>query len=112
MRVSRVGFVAIGLALAAALIAGCGRSAETGSSTAAAKTPSSVTDLDPMTPAASGEAGKVTWALYRPVQTLDPAHAVDYPESTVVAAMCESVLRQAPDGSIGPGLATLTYEDP
>jgi peptide/nickel transport system substrate-binding protein len=112
MTTSRVGFVAIGLALAAALIAGCGRSAETASSSAAAKRPSSVIDLDPMTPAASGDTGKVTWALYRPVQTLDPTHALDYPESTVIAAMCESVLRQEPDGSIGPGLATLTYEDP
>jgi len=108
---SRLRFLVIGLTVAA-VIAGCGRSVETASSGAAGKTASPVTALDPMTPAASGETGKVTWALYRPVQTLDPAHAVDYPESTVIAAMCESVLRQEPDGSIGPGLATLTYEDP
>ncbi|MGH2938004.1 MAG: ABC transporter substrate-binding protein [Solirubrobacterales bacterium] len=112
MRTFLVGSVVIGLVLAAGLIAGCGRSAQTASSTAAPDTPSSVTDLDPMTPAAGGETGKVTWALYRPVQTLDPVHAIDYPENTVISAMCESVLRQEPDGSIGPGLATLTYEGP
>lgn len=112
MRASSVGFVAMGLALAAALIAGCGRSAGSASSTGAGEAPSSVTDLDPMTPAASGEVGTVTWAVYRPVQTLDPAHALDYPEGTVISAMCESVLRQEPDGGIGPGLATLSYEGP
>lgn len=110
---SRVAFVVIGLVLTAALLAACGRSQEASSSTAAAKTPASVADLDPMTPAAKGEApGTVTWALYRPVETLDPTHAFDYPENTVVSAMCESVLRQEPDGSIGPGLATLTVKSP
>jgi peptide/nickel transport system substrate-binding protein len=108
---SRVRFVLIGLTLAAS-IAGCGRSARTASSTAVAKAPWTVADLDPMTPTASAETGKVTWALYRPVQTLDPAHALDYPEATAISALCESVLRQEADGSIGPGLATLTYENP
>ncbi len=109
---SRLGLVAVGLTLAASAIAGCGRSAEPASSSTAAKSPSSVADLDPTTPPASGDTGTVTWALYRPVETLDPAHTLDYPESTVISAMCESVLRQEPDGRIGPGLATLSYENP
>jgi len=104
--------VVVGPAVAAALIVGCGRSVDTASPTQSGMPPPSVEHLDPMTPPAAGEVGKVTWALYRQVLTLDPTFAYDYPESTVVSAMCESVLRQEPDGRIVPGLATLTYEDP
>jgi peptide/nickel transport system substrate-binding protein len=111
MRTSRSATVVVGLALCVAVVVGCGRSQEASSSTVA-KSPSAVTDVNPMTPAAKGEAGKVTWALYRPVETIDPVHAFDYPENTVVSAMCESVLRQEPDGTIAPGLATLSYTDP
>lgn len=111
MRLSRLASV-IGSAMVAALIAGCGRSVDTASPSRSTEPLPSVEHLDPMTPAASGDTGTVTWALYRPVQTLDPAHALDYPEGTAISALCESVLRQKPDGSIGPGLATLTYEDP
>jgi len=54
----------------------------------------------------------VVWATYREVQTLDPTQAFDYPEDTVDTALCDSLLRQNPDGSIGPGLATATYPTP
>jgi peptide/nickel transport system substrate-binding protein len=46
------------------------------------------------------------------VQTLDPIQAFDYPEDTVDTALCDSVLRQNPDGTIGPGLAVATYPTP
>jgi peptide/nickel transport system substrate-binding protein len=55
---------------------------------------------------------KVVWAVYRDVNSLDPIYAFDYPENTTDSLLYESLLRQAPDGSIGPGLATLTYPDP
>ena len=41
----------------------------------------------------------VTWAVYRDVNSLDPIYAFDYPENTAISLMCESLLRQAPDGS-------------
>jgi peptide/nickel transport system substrate-binding protein len=55
---------------------------------------------------------KIVWAVYRDVNSLDPIYAFDYPENTTDSLLYESLLRQAPDGSIGPGLATLTYPDP
>ena len=73
---------ALVLALAAA---GCGKSAPTSDTSTTGSAAESVA-LSPDTPAASGDAGKVTWALYRDVQTLDPIQAFDYPENTAVAA--------------------------
>jgi peptide/nickel transport system substrate-binding protein len=52
---------------------------------------------------------KIVWAVYRDVNSLDPIYAFDYPENTTDSLLYESLLRQAPDGSLGPGLATLTY---
>jgi peptide/nickel transport system substrate-binding protein len=54
---------------------------------------------------------KVVWAVYRDVNSLDPIYAFDYPENTTDSLMYESLLRQGPDGSIGPGLATMTNPD-
>jgi peptide/nickel transport system substrate-binding protein len=54
---------------------------------------------------------KIVWAVYRDVNSLDPIYAFDYPENSTDTLLYESLLRQAPDGSIGPGLATLTYPD-
>jgi peptide/nickel transport system substrate-binding protein len=54
---------------------------------------------------------KIVWAVYRDVNSLDPIYAFDYPENTTDSLLYESLLRQAADGSIGPGLATLAYPD-
>jgi peptide/nickel transport system substrate-binding protein len=64
--------------------------------------------LSPITPTASSEVGSATWAVYREPNTLDPIYAFDYPENTVITSMCEAVLQQQPDGTIKPGLATLS----
>lgn len=54
----------------------------------------------------AGALGTLTWNLpYEPL-SLDPAHSFNYSENTVIANMCESLLRLAPDLSIQPGLAT------
>ena len=55
---------------------------------------------------------KVVWAVYRDVNSLDPIFAFDYPENTTDSLLYESLLRQGPDGLLGPGLATLSYTDP
>ena len=69
------------------------------------------TGLAITTPAATTEVDSVTWTLYREVGSLDPIFAFDYPENTVLAQMCETLLRQDPDGSLQPGLADLTQPD-
>ncbi len=48
---------------------------------------------------------KLTWNLpYEPL-SLDPMHSFNYAENTVIANLCESLLRQNPDLSVSPGLA-------
>ena len=54
----------------------------------------------------------ITWAVYRDVNSLDPIYAFDYPENTAMSLMCESLLLQAPDGSLHPGLATISTPSP
>jgi peptide/nickel transport system substrate-binding protein len=95
--------IALVALLALAALVGCGRDASAGVSNPT---------LAAGTPAAKGPTGTVTWALYRDVNSLDPAHAFDYPENTVIASMCDALQRQEPDGAIGPGLAKLTYRTP
>jgi peptide/nickel transport system substrate-binding protein len=89
------------VALAVLGAAGCGRKVPATSTTA-----ETAVGLSPTTPAAKGDTGPVTWATYRDVGTLDPIQAFDYPENTVITAMCDSLLQQQPDGSSKPGLAT------
>src|SRR5262249_36389112 len=95
------------LALAAAA---CGRSAP---STGASGGSSSAGNVSPTkglvttSPAGTKPASSIVWAVYRDVNSLDPIYAFDYPENTAVSLMCESLLKQAPDGSVGPGLATV-----
>jgi peptide/nickel transport system substrate-binding protein len=100
--------------LAAVALAACGRDLPTaaqlgGNSSGAAAT----AGLSPQTPPPTRDYTKpVVWVTYRPVETLDPDQAFDYPENTVDTTLCDSLQRQQPDGSIGPGLATATYPTP
>jgi peptide/nickel transport system substrate-binding protein len=98
------------IAPAALTVAACGKAAP-GTTSQSSAAPSATSALKPTTPAPTGEAGKITWATYRDVGTIDPIQAFDYPENTVITTLCDSLGRQAPDGSIGPGLATLTHPD-
>lgn len=66
-----------------------------------------------LTPAPTNEADSATWAVYRETSTLDPIYVFDYPDNTAMAIACESLLRQEPDLSIAPGLATsVEYTSP
>jgi peptide/nickel transport system substrate-binding protein len=102
--------VAVAVTAAALLLAACGRSATGNGGTAGNLSPTKnlVTTTTPGTKPVSS----VTWAVYRDVNSLDPIFAFDYPENTAVSLMCESLLKQAPGGSIGPGLATLSNPSP
>src|ERR1700722_17720011 len=63
-------------------------------------------------PPGAKQVASVTWAVYRDVNSLDPAFAFDYPENTAISLMCESLLLQQPDGAIVPGLASVTTPPP
>jgi peptide/nickel transport system substrate-binding protein len=99
------------VAACALLAAACGRSANSaGSSTAGNISPTQ--GLVAATAAGTKTVPSLTWAVYRDVNSLDPIYAFDYPENTADSLMCESLLRQAPDGSLQPGLATVTNPSP
>ncbi|ROQ36238.1 peptide/nickel transport system substrate-binding protein [Streptomyces sp. PanSC19] len=59
----------------------------------------------PTSPPAQGPLDSFTWSLYAEPYTLDYALAYDYPPNTVLANVCEQLLRVTPDMKIVPGLA-------
>ena len=77
-----------------------------------AKSSQATTDYTVLTPKPTSDAGDVVWSTYRETQTLDPIQAFDYPENTVDPLLCDSLLRQAPDQTLGPGIATYTAPSP
>ena len=107
----RIGAVTAAVAACALLAAACGRSANSaGSSTAGNISPTK--GLVAATPAGTKTVPSVVWAVYRDVNSLDPIYAFDYPENTADSLMCESLLRQAPNGAVQPGLATVANPSP
>src|SRR5262245_42705102 len=97
------------VAAACALMAAAGgRSAGTAGSSGSGNV-SPTKGLHATTPAGTKPVPSVVWAVYRDVNSLDPIFAFDYPENTADSLMCESLLRQAPDGALQPGLATVTH---
>lgn len=62
-------------------------------------------DVTPLSPPARGPLDSFTWSLYAEPYTLDYALAYDYPPNTVLANVCEQLLRVTPDMRIEPGLA-------
>jgi peptide/nickel transport system substrate-binding protein len=107
----RIAAVTATVAVCALLAAACGRSANSAGSSATGNispTKGLVTD----TQAGTKTVPSVTWAVYRDVNSLDPIYAFDYPENTADSLMCESLLRQAPDGSLQPGLASVATPSP
>jgi peptide/nickel transport system substrate-binding protein len=71
-----------------------------------------VTGLAAVTPAGAKPVSSVVWATNRDVISLDPIFSAGYPEYTADSLLCESLLRQAPDGSLQPGLATVSNPSP
>src|SRR6516225_3401351 len=85
---------------------GCGRSAQSSGNA------SPGSGLVSITRPGTSPVGSVTWAVYRDVHSLDPLFAFDYPENTADSLMCESLLRQTPDGALVPGLASMSQPAP
>ena len=98
------------LAIASIITAGCGRSLSQAESNQGEISPTA--GLVTTTPAGTKPVPSVTWAVYRDVNSLDPAFAFDYPENTAISLMCESLLLQQPSGVIVPGLASVTTPTP
>ena len=93
-RRSRVAIIAV-IAACAVPVAACARSAS-GSGSSGDVSP--VAGLVASTPAGTGPVSSVVWATNRDVISLDPIFSLGYPEFTADSLMCESLLRQAPDG--------------
>jgi peptide/nickel transport system substrate-binding protein len=55
---------------------------------------------------AKGELDGFTWALPFEAASLDPIKSWSYPENTVLANLCESVVHLTPDLKLEPGLAS------
>jgi peptide/nickel transport system substrate-binding protein len=108
---SKVGAVTAVVAACALLAAACGRSANSAGSSSAGNI-SPTKGLVAATAAGTKTVPSMVWAVYRDVNSLDPIYAFDYPENTADSLMCESLLRQAPNGSLQPGLASVTNPSP
>ena len=107
----RIGAITAAVAACALLAAACGRSAgSAGSSTSGNISPTK--GLVTSTPAGTKTVPSMVWAVYRDVNSLDPIFAFDYPENTADSLMCESLLRQAPNGALQPGLASVADPSP
>jgi peptide/nickel transport system substrate-binding protein len=107
----RIGAVTTVVVASALLAAGCGRSANSAGSSSAGNI-SPTKGLVAATAAGTKTVPSVVWAVYRDVNSLDPIFAFDYPENTADSLMCESLLRQTPDGSLQPGLASVANPSP
>ena len=108
-RHSRATLTAV-IAAGTTVVAACGPSSS-GSGSSSGHTPSGPA-LAAVTPAGTKPVSSVVWATNRDVISLDPITSAGYPEYTADSLMCESLLRQAPDGSLQPGLATVSNPSP
>ena len=68
-------------------------------------------ELTATTPAPSGDIDSITWAAYAEPYSLDYAYAFDYADNSVLANVCESLLRLNPDLTLTPSLAE-SFENP
>lgn len=93
--------------LAVTALAGCGPA---GSTDAGSDEPIDW-KLTETTAAPSGDIDSFTFASYAEPYSLDYAYAFDYADNSVLANVCESLLRLNPDYSLSPGLAE-SFEHP
>lgn len=91
----RAAALTVGVSLLAA--AGCSKEPPANNDTAV--------ELTFDTPAAAGEIDSVRWSLGSEPSTLDWVYSYDYPPNTVLANVCESLLRIDSSFQITPGLA-------
>lgn len=95
----RLALAGTALLSAAALVAACSGPPRGGTSDQAGF------QLSASTPPAKGEIQSFTWATYAEPPTLDYVQAFDYPQNTILANVCESLMRWTPQLTLAPGLA-------
>jgi peptide/nickel transport system substrate-binding protein len=92
-----------GITLALLLLADCGGGTDDRSARAVSATGSGWTVL---AAPAKGEIDGFTWALPYEAASLDPIRSWSYPENTILANLCESVVHLTPELKLEPGLAS------
>jgi peptide/nickel transport system substrate-binding protein len=95
--------------LGTAMVAGCSSSTTSGTTPSGTSTPASGTTASwvTLTPPAKGSVSAVTWDLPDGEPTsLDPTQSAAQPENTVLANLCDSLVRLTPQLTYAPGLAT------
>ena len=111
MNYRRSRWTVIAVAAVCALAASaCGRPLATSTSSSGDVSPTK--GLVAITPVGTKPVASVVWATNRDLRSTDPLFALGYPEFTATSLMCEPLLRQAPDGSLEPGLATVANPSP
>lgn len=105
----RTAALAAAVALSAAACSGSSDNTDGGSSTPGAN--GAKFETAAVTPPGKGNVAQATWSLYAEPQSLDYLYAFDFPPNTVLANVCEQLLRVNPDFTVGPGLAT-KFENP
>ncbi|QBE50065.1 ABC transporter substrate-binding protein [Leucobacter triazinivorans] len=105
-RPARAAAAALGAAL---LLSAC--SSGGGASGAGGASADSTPEITTSLPAATGQAERVSWALYNEPSSLDPIKISDFPIQQVVTNVCESLLKLTPDMTIVPNLAE-SWENP
>jgi peptide/nickel transport system substrate-binding protein len=91
------------MTLALVLLAACGGDRDGRGTRSLSSTGSGWTVL---APPAKGEIDGFTWALPFEAASLDPIKSWSYPENTILANLCESVLHLTPELTLEPGLAS------
>ena len=99
-RLSRVAAAGAAALIAATALTACsGAASGTGAASANWK-------LTTKTAATTGDIDSYSFAVYSEPASLDYAYAFDYPDNSVLANVCESLLRLNPDYTLSPSLAT------
>jgi peptide/nickel transport system substrate-binding protein len=106
--------VALGCStLALVCVAGCTGPGQNGPTDGGADAPAAPVPLTSQLPPATKTVDSITWNLpLGEPSTIDPAQSVDYGPDFMVSNMCDPLMRQKPDFSIEPNLATPTQVDP
>jgi peptide/nickel transport system substrate-binding protein len=103
---------ALAAGLVAAAAACTGPSGTPRSSASASQTAHAVT-LTSQLPAATADVSEISWDLpHGEPSTIDPAQAVDYSPDFITSNLCDPLLRENPDFSISPNLATYQQVSP
>jgi peptide/nickel transport system substrate-binding protein len=96
---------AITITLTLLLLAACDTGGD-GRGTGAVSSPSTGNGWTLTAPPAKGGIDGFTWALPFEATSLDPIRSWSYPENTILANLCESVVHLTPELKLEPGLAS------